>query len=381
MNNLNKKSIIHFIVPVIILSFISLLTLKFIGPLLADNVSHINYFSKQLVGFILGLTGIVVIYKMNLRKIYPIITIIYWILIVMLFILAFNPPIIGHWFVNNNNGADGWFMFFTPKLSFQPVEFFKLFLILKLADISNEHLINKTKDSWLIKQYIYYGFLPIILVLLEPDLGGTLLLVFPTIVMLIASLKDKKVLKKWFLISFIILLISVPLIFTDKGQNILVKITPLQSYQLDRLDSWLNPFDTDGGYQLQQSLILIGSAGPTGYGGGFDSIQISEAQTDLIFAAIIGFWGWIIGILVIGCYFYLIYSIIDLGQRQTSFNNQILCVGIASLFFLQVFENIGMVIGLLPITGIVLPYLSYGTSAIITYCAILGVILNIATSE
>lgn len=367
---LNYKLIIYLA----IICIFSLITLFNINPVL-PYPGH--YGRNQLIGMILGFIGLIIIFNINLPQSKKIIDIVYFILVIMLLILAVNPPIIGDIFVVNTNGANGWFKLGLNSLSFQPVEFFKIAMIIKLAQISKDHQEGHYKDRNLIKNYLVYGILPIILVLKEPDLGGTILLLFPLLIMLVFSLKDKSFILKIIPPFIITVITGFLLIATKLGQEILIKTKLMQSYQLTRFDAWLNPFTVDTGYQLQQSLIFIGSAGPWGYGAGYDKITFPEAQTDLIFPVFVGFYGWIPGIILILLYFLIIFEFLKTYKRQVNIQYQFICIGFAALFFLQVGENIGMLIGLLPITGIVLPFMSYGMSAMITFFAIIGLILNI----
>lgn len=377
MKHLNLKLIIY----VLILLIISNFTLANINSLLSVQVSEINFAFKQIIGILIAVIGMLIIYFVDLNMSKNLINIVYFILLGMLFILPTHIPIIEDLFVKTANGANGWFQFFTPRLSFQPVEFFKVVSILKLAMISADHLEGTTNDYCLLKQYAIYGLFPVFLILIEPDLGGAILILFTTIVMGLFSIKDKKLVKKIvFALVGGICLLSIFLFF-EQGQAFLIKYTPVKAYQLGRLDAWLKPFTTSLGYQLQQALIFMGSAGPFGYGAGYDLINIIEPQTDLIFASAVGFWGWSIGVVIITTYFLIIWEILKIGEQQKKIYYQYICIGFAALFFIQVFENIGMIIGLLPITGIVLPYMSYGVSAIITYFAILGIILNISRNQ
>lgn len=380
MKNIKKLNF-KIITCLIILAGISIYTLGNINSLLAENVQGIDYAKKQFIGITLAVIGMSIVFMVNLSLSKRIINIFYYILVGMLLILATDPPIIGNFFVNNANGANGWFMLFSPRFSIQPVEFFKILLVLKLAAISKEHLEGNAPDKYLMKKYVVYGLIPIGLVLIEPDLGGAVLLLFTWFVMCIFSLKDKKIQKKIVLGVLSGLILFIFLLIFDQGQNFLIKFTPLEAYQLDRIDSWLKPFTTDKGYQLQQALIFMGSAGPWGHGAGYDMIALSEPQTDLIFAAVVGFFGWGTGLIVIFSYGVLMWEILSIGQKQTNIEYQFICIGFAALFFIQIFENVGMIIGLLPITGIVLPYMSYGISALLTFFAIAGIILNINKNE
>lgn len=377
-NNFKIKINLKLFIAFIFLMLVSLITLKNINVIVNADVAYINFFKKQIFGFILGISAIIILYNINIKAAKPIIDIFYYIIVAMLFILVAPLPIISDLFVNNSHGANGWFKIISPSLSFQPVEFFKVFLVLKLANISSEYLKSNYNDRKLIKDYVIYGGIPIFLVLIEPDLGGTLLLVFSATIMFLFSIKDKKLLRRILLIIGIGFLLILLIVLFEPFRDFIVNFTPIQSYQLDRINSWLDPFNTEKGYQLSQSLILMGSAGPTGYGTNFNSIAIPEAQTDLIFPAIVGFYGWILGFLVIFTYISIIFESLHITLKQEDLELKFITIGFASLIFLQVLENIGMLVGILPITGIVLPLLSYGISALLTYCTIIGILLNIS---
>jgi cell division protein FtsW (lipid II flippase) len=154
-------------------------------------------------------------------------------------------------------------------------------------------------------------------------------------------------------------------------------IDNIEMYQLERLTAWLYPFDYDKGLQLQQSLILIGSAGLFGHGYGYSGIHLPEPHTDVIFSEFTGMFGIIAGAFLIFLYFYLINEFFSVTLKTNDLLFKLVAFGFSMLFLIQVTENIGMMLGLLPITGIVLPFMSYGVSAMVTYLSIIGVFLNI----
>ncbi len=306
------------------------------------------------------------------------VNIAYLTLLVMLFILISGIPGITQFFVKTINGARGWFQLFPNGPSIQPVEFMKIAMIIKLAFISHEHLTSPdSQDRDLIINYALYGLTPIFLVIIQPDLGGAILLGVPWLFMMLVSIKNKALLRTFTLAILAAIMLFIIFLILPQGQHILIKITPIQEYQLERLNAWLQPFESTTGLQLQQSLILMGSAGPTGHGVLYDAISIPEPHTDMIFAKIVGMYGYVVGILIIGMYFVMINEMLSVAQRVKEPFYKLIALGIASLFIIQVTENIGMIVGILPITGIVLPFLSYGVSALITYSIIIGVMLNV----
>ena len=373
----NKKN--QLLITVGILSILSLITIYGITPQLVgygSNPNSLSFVIKQSVGMIVGAIAVFIILKMNLDKALKIVNIINIVLIVMLLIQAIDPPIIGDYFVVKVNGAKGWF-----KLPFigtiQPLEFFKITMIIKLADISSQSIKLYKSDSWILKRFFIYGALPIVCVVMQPDLGGTILLGVPWIVMLLITLKDTRRVKRILLFVVIAILILGVFLFIPQLQRILIDYTPLKAYQLSRINSWLYPFEFDGGFQLQQALILMGSAGPFGYGFGNIYISLPEPHTDVIFAEFVGMFGYIAGIILIGLYANILNITIKTVTFARKHFDKMLIIGYFILLFVQIIENIGMMLGMLPITGIVLPFMSYGVSALITYFVIIGIICNI----
>ncbi len=375
----NLRVNFNILIPLIILSVFSLITLYNIGPLLPDYYNPMLFFIKQLIGFIAGFTIIILLYNLNFKKFDGLIDLAYFILVIMLFILIFKLPFIDKYLVEEVNGARGWFIIPFIGIQFQPMEFFKIFVVLKLAKISQEHLDGYYTDGWIIKKYLIYGFFPTFLILLEPDLGGFILISFTIIVMLLFSIKNKKIFKYLMFAILVILIFIMLIVFIPDFSQFLIKYTPLKPYQFERIKSWLDPFSTEGGYQLSQSLTFMGSAGPYGYGPGFDQISYPEPQTDLIFTTFVGFFGWILGAVLIFLYGFIDYNIFIVSEFQKNYYFKFITIGFGALFFIQVVENIGMLVGVLPITGIVLPFMSYGVSALLTYSVIFGIILNISS--
>ncbi len=375
IRNLNFK----IIIPIILICIASLLTIKGVVPQLniMEYSSNNNIFVyKQLFGMAIGVVAIVFIMLIDLRKANFLFEIAYWILVFMLFILAFDPPGLG-FMVKSINGANGWFVIPIIGVTVQPVEFMKIALFFKLAQVSKNHLESRDSDLKLFINYAIYAGFPIFLVLIQPDAGGVLLLGFPTFVLFLASLKQKKYMYRILFSSLIILFLGVFLLSNQTAQKFIVDNTPIYAYQLERINAWLDPFNSDKGYQLQQSLILMGSAGLWGRGMGYSAILLPEPHTDVIFSEFVGMFGWILGLGLILLYMIVIFEIFNTGINVKDQKFRFICLAYGSLFIVQVFENIGMMVGVFPITGIVLPFMSYGISALLTYSVIIGIVLKI----
>ncbi len=375
---MKKKLNYKILIPILLFSIISVVSIGFITKSSTQySEGWISFPIKQSIGFVIGFVIIFVLGKINLLKTNKLVNIAYYVLLVMLIILVADIPGVSSFFTKKINGARGWFQFFPGGPVIQPVEFMKIAMIMKLALISSEHLSNHDEDKVLFQKYALFGLIPMVLVLIQPDLGGAILLAVPWLIMLLLSVKNKAILRTLILALLCGIGLFVVFLIIPQGQDILLKVTPIQPYQLDRLNSWLYPFDYDKGLQLQQSLILMGSAGLTGHGITYSAISFPEPHTDMIFAKIVGMFGYIMGFLVIGIYYVIINEILTISQNVTNYYFKFIAIGVAGLFIIQVTENIGMIVGLLPITGIVLPFLSYGVSALITYALIIGIILNI----
>ncbi len=375
---MKKKLNYKILIPILLFSIISVVSIGFITKSSTQySEGWISFPIKQSIGFVAGFVIIFVLGKINLLKTNKLVNIAYYVLLVMLIILVIEIPGVSSFFTKKINGARGWFQLFPGGPTVQPVEFMKIAMIMKLSLISSEHLTNNDEDKILFQKYALFGLVPMALVLIQPDLGGAILLAVPWLIMLLLSIKNKAILRTLILALLCGIGLFVVFLIIPQGQDILLKVTPIQPYQLDRLNSWLYPFDYDKGLQLQQSLILMGSAGLTGHGVTYAAISFPEPHTDMIFAKIVGMFGYVMGFLVIGIYYVIINEILTISQNVTNYYFKFIAIGVAGLFIIQVTENIGMIVGLLPITGIVLPFLSYGVSALITYSLIIGIILNI----
>ena len=266
------------------------------------------------------------------------------------------------------NGSRSWF-----KLGFiamQPSEFMKLAIII----FTSKYLSNNLKEI----KSIFKGVLPILsitilaflLIMLEPDMGTGLILLVTTIGLLFVSGVK---------LSFFVRIIILGLI----GMSGLIVIAP---YRINRIISFINPFNDPlgTGFQAIQSMYAIGPGGLFGTGL-FKSIQkqfyLPEPQTDFIFSIISEEFGIVGSIIVIGLFAYIIYKIIKISLKCNDLFSKFLCFGIIFQLSIQIILNLGVVTTLFPVTGVTLPFLSYGgSSLLITYISI-GIILNISKNN
>ena len=346
-------------VPLLIIMIISLFNMQNAKLL---SILYDNHLIKQTIFFIIGIFLILLIKRINIDTILKYSKYYYLFSIILLILVLF----IG----KETNGAKAWFN--LGFFSFQPSELTKLTLILYLSDI-----VSKNKpDIKLILKVIIITLIPSILVFLEPDTGAIIFYLLSAITILFfAPIK-----RYWFIILGIIFLIFIALfiILYIYNKDLLINLIGTSFfYRVERLIT----FQTESSYQLENALIVIGSATFFGTGLNKISLYIPEAPTDFIFAFNIGNFGIISGIIIL-----LSYLLIDIFLLNKFFiikekKIKLVLISFISIFVFQQIINIGMNLGLVPIIGIPLPFLSYGGSTIIIYFAFLGIILSLLNKK
>lgn len=316
------------------------------------------FFKRELIFGLVGTFIMILIINMNVSKIYKMTTIIF-IIGVTLLILVLIPGI-----GIIRGGARSWIGF--GSFSIQPAEFSKIVLVLLLSKY-----LSQTKEE-INSFFNFFGLLGIILIffgliMLQPDFGTGIVLVISSLLLLFTSGAP---LKYFILIGILGIL----------GIGALIISAP---YRLERIFAFLNPWNDPlgSGFQAIQSLYAISPSGL--FGLGFNkSMQkhffLPEPQNDFIFAIICEEFGLIGALILIGLFVFLIYRIIYIGLKQTNRYYRYVCLGVGLIFFTQVFINMGVVIGLLPVTGITLPIISYGGSSLVLSMIMVGLVLSIS---
>jgi rod shape determining protein RodA len=320
---------------------------------------------KQLIWFFISLVSMYFVLTFDYKIIYGYVPIIYWITIALL--IAVWIPGIG----TTINGERGWI---DLKISLlQPSEVAKFSIILMLSKLLDDMdcEVNNWKNLGKISLYVA---LTMGLILIQKDMGMTMVCFFIILGMVyIAGLNVKVILGGFITIVFaIVILWNSGLIF---------------QHQKDRIMEFLNTdSDTTGqGYQLSQGMISIGSGGLFGDNVslnpetniGYAGTHVPEIQTDFIFTAIAEQWGFIGGVFLLFLYGLLIIQILKIARKARDKFGELICVGMASYILFAVTQNIGMTLRLLPITGITLPFISYGGSSLWTTMISMALILNI----
>lgn len=355
------------IILVITLALASIYSIYSASLILGNNYSDL--WIKQIIWYIIGFIIILIIYKIKNEFIFKYI----WILYIFGNILLFGLLLFG----KSINGAKCWFE--IPYIgTFQPSEFMKIILILILTKVCNNFFRNNKKIS-IKDEFIFLFkivcilFLPSILTFLEPDTGSVIIYFIITFSILFIS----GVRYRWFILigSFLIIVISSILYLYFFQKNYFISILGNDFFlRVERLIDW----SKQDGFQLEKGITAIGSAYIFGHGLFNTPLYFPEAETDFIFAVYssnLGFIGSILLFIVMFLFDFLLINIALKGNKL----NKIMISGIVGMLIYQQFQNIGMTYGLLPITGITLPFISYGGSSLLSYMIIIGLIINIKT--
>lgn len=350
---------------------ITFILLVIIGLLMVYSASNVvasfkyndsfYFLKRELLFAIVGIFLMYIIIKIDINKILKHTTLIFLISAVLLILVLI--PGIGVL----RGGARSWIGF--GSFSFQPAEFVKLAMVLLLAKYLSKHEQDLTKFR------NFLGILLIIffvfgLIMLQPDFGTGIVLVISCMLLLFCSGAPLK----YFIILMIIGIV---------GVIILIASAP---YRLERIMAFLDPWSDPlgSGFQTIQSLYAISPSGIFGLGYN-KSMQkhffLPEPQNDFIFAIICEEMGLIGGLIVIFLFSILIYRIFKIACRLNNDHYRYICYGIALIYFTQIFINLGVVIGLLPVTGVTLPIISYGGSSLVLSMIMIAIVLNISSYQ
>lgn len=349
---------------VILFSMIALMIFGIVNIYLASSAEYGTLFLKrQSIWFVVCLVALYFVVAIDYTFLKSYTPLFYWGSILLLIVTIF----IG----TNINGATGWIR--LGPLSFQPSELAKMATIMMLGKTLEE--MNGTINEW--KNFLtmaFYAIVPAVFIVIQPDMGMTMVLFFIVVGIFFIAGLDIKIIGGGLLSLFLVVILV-----WNSGL--------IKDYQKKRLTSFLNPeSDTSqSGYQLRQSLISIGNGGTFGLKGsttkdnsvGYAAQYVPEVQTDFIFASIGEQWGLAGAAFLLLLYGLLISKMIAIGRTAKDAFGSIICVGMVAYFLFALLQNIGMTIGLMPITGITLPLLSYGGTSLLTTVMSIGLVLNV----
>lgn len=363
--NYKKINNLRIVIPIILFSVISIITIYSSQTMLSSSFNDL--YIKQIIWYLIGFILVIFISRKKNQTNDNLINILYIIGNILLILVLF--------FGTEANGSRCWFT--IPGIgSFQPSEFMKIFLILMIAkelEKSCKKNYQRTlRDEFkVIFKCFILTLIPTILTFLEPDTG----IVFIYFIILLIMLFIFGIRYRWFFIGIIFMAIVLFAFFYlfFKQQNTFISIFGTDFfYRMDRLLEWSN----GAGMQLTNALASSGSAGLFGYGLNNNPIYFPEPQTDFIFSVFTTNFGFIGASILLLLIIYFDYQLIKVGIKSSGKDKYIIS-GILSMIIFQQIQNIGMNIGLLPITGITLPFISYGGSSLISYMIIIGIVINI----
>lgn len=343
----------------------------------ASVVSSLNIFGGQYhylilqsTWILLGALPFIFFYFFDYKKLgrfaLPLFLLSLVFLVFVLFPTSFAPEILGsrRWVYLNPPSLPE--IPLLGRLRFQPSELAKLGLVLYLATLFTRRFVSRKKIG-------LHLLLPLLIlvavpVLLEPDLGTAIILVGIGVAVYFVAGG-----------SFFQLALFTPLLLAAVAAAILVS-----PYRSERLLTYLNPSLADpqgAGYQIRQVLIALGSGGLFGLGigeGRQKYAYLPGVNTDSIFAVVGEEFGFIGTVILTALYWLLIYRGFKVAQQSPDKFGQVLAAGISVWFALQTFVNLGAMVGMVPMTGVTLPFISYGGSSLVVMMAAFGILLNIS---
>jgi rod shape determining protein RodA len=259
--------------------------------------------------------------------------------------------------------------------NFQASELGKVLLIVALAAFTVDRL-RRLEDPETTSRVVLLALIPAMLVVAQPDLGSGLVYVAIVLaVLFVAGTKWTHFLALGGLgaVAVVVVLLAAPA----------VGVEVLKPYQVDRLTAFVNPSDDpqdEEGYQVKQSLTAIGSGGKTGRGDSATQTKLDflpEHRTDFVFSVVGEEFGFVGAALVLSLFALMIWRALRILTMSKNFYGALVAGGITAMLMFQVFVNVGMTIGIMPVTGIPLPLMSYGGSSVLTTLMAIGLLQSI----
>ncbi len=357
-----KKRISKNIEWPILICTILLVIIGLIALFSATQNAEYDEFKKQIMWIAISVPFIIAFVLVDYETIAKISPVFYVIMLILLVGVLFTEPI---------NGATSWYVF--SSMSFQPAEFSKIFVIIFLALIMSKMAEKGRKEISRPTRLLILCIIlaiPLLLIIKQPDYGTGLAFCVAFIMMLFAAGIDKK----YIITGFLLLAITLPLLY----------FFVLPDHAKKRIEVFLNQdLDPRGaGYNLTQSKLAIGAGELLGMGllkGNQTQLgYLSPKTTDFIFSVIGEEMGFITTATIVIIYVILITKAIYVAKTAKDNLGSYIAIGIAGIFLFHMTENIGMTIGLLPITGVPLPFVSYGGSSLLSNLIMIAILLNIS---
>lgn len=381
-----KKKQSYYIQSDLIILFICFVCVSLLAIYNAQQLEQYagnNFLVKQIIWFAIGVCLVAAIQYLDLEQLYKASLYIYIAGVVVLFVLLISPDAIA----KPVNGAKSWFS--LPGFTLQPSEFTKITTILFMAKIITQHkekyeTSSLKTDTMLLIKLIIITAIPVLLIIQQPDFGTSMVYLFILGVLIILSGISWKI-----ILSLIGLVggvgaaaLGFVVRFPDYAKEI---VGEDQAYQIDRIMTWFDPSQqtSDSTWHFDRAHMSLGSGQLFGKGMGEVEVYYSEAQTDFIFSIIGESFGFLGSAFVIFLYFMLLYKLVTLGlgiYKHSPFGAYF-CFGFFSLILVHTFQNIGMTLGIMPITGIPLLLISYGGSSVLATMLGLGIVYRVAVEQ
>jgi len=366
---------------------ISLLLLGIISCLFvhSSSIAFEQYASlfivKQFIYYSLGFLIMYGVATLDIEQLKRIGWPFYWFMVALTFGLFIAPESIAR----TINEAKSWYQ--VPLLgSFQPSEFLKFAFLIVVSKVIVAHRAKYVQPSFLsdMRLLITIGIItlpPTLAVYKQPDTGMVMLYMAMIIPMVYFSGIQTKLLVIFTAIpvSIVTVIATLYIKFNDFFTEKL--LSKLSGHQVSRIYGWLQPYEyTDSSFQTRQGFMAIGSGEFIGKGYLQNNVYVPEKHTDFIFSAIAEEVGFVGGAFVIALLFFVIYRIVLITVQAKDPFMTLMGAGISSLLAFQITQNIGMTIGLLPVTGVTLPFLSYGGSSLLSNFMLMGIVMIIHNS-
>ncbi|WP_333653486.1 rod shape-determining protein RodA [Dissulfurispira sp.] len=324
---------------------------------------HPDFYLKQVLWLLISTGVLFVVVSFDYIWLYRISYPLYGLGLLLLLIVLFGG--------RTSMGAQRWLS--IGPISFQPSEFFRIFFIIAFSSYLT-NMGRNSVDKISMKSLFMFGILPLILLIKQPDLGTAILLMSLFVVLSLSKGISKKIIT----VIVIIGLISIPFLGHIFWEG-------LKDYQKNRLVAFIDPdVDPAGiGYHINQSKISVGSGGFFGKGylkGTQGPLRfLPEKHTDFIFSIFAEEWGFAGSIMLLGIYLMLFLRGLDTAMRAKDEFGRLTAMGITAMFFVYFCVNIGMTLGIMPVVGVPLPFVSYGGTALLSNFIAAGILISIRT--
>ncbi|KAA6451102.1 FtsW/RodA/SpoVE family cell cycle protein [Bacillus swezeyi] len=365
----------------LIFVFIVFFAISIVAVYAAQQFNQYNepFAMKQSLYYLLGALIIILFLYFDLEQLEKLSFYFYLLGIIMLIVLKLSPAYIGSYrFAPVINGAKSWFM--LPGFTLQPSEFMKIGLIMYLASFMSKHSPTGKrtfKEDWIFLLKIFGIIIVPAGLILEQDTGTAGIVMFVILVMIFLSGVN------WKLITLIVgsgLTVAILVLYVIIRFPDVAGAVGIEEYQIKRVMTWVNPSEqtADDKMQVERAQLAIGSGKVFGNGVSDLQVYVPEAQTDFIFAVIGESFGFAGCAFVVIMFFFFIYRLVVLIDRIHPFSKfaSFFCAGFTALIVIHTFQNIGMNIGIMPVTGVPLLLVSYGGSSIVATLIGFAIVYN-----